>query len=159
MVQPCHKIQWSYKDNPARNSTLEGWGWGGRGRQKKMWEDNITQWTGLKLSDALRETGDRESWRELVAGSALVRPRSDRLRDRWRWRRPKKTAYSHQWQGPPERQSKGRSTWTRNRTVDLVCPWSPSRVTLEWLLWQQLLDLTLTFAVCRGRGSTVQTAT
>jgi hypothetical protein len=37
-----------------------------------------------ELSDALRETEDRERWRELVARSALVPPRSDRLRDRCR---------------------------------------------------------------------------
>ena len=29
-------------------------GWRGRGRQRKRWEDNIRDWTGLKLSDAVR---------------------------------------------------------------------------------------------------------
>ena len=30
--------------------TVQG---GRRGRQKKRWEDNITEWTGLKLGEAL----------------------------------------------------------------------------------------------------------
>ena len=35
-----------------RNQSQEGVGETGRGRDE---EDNITEWTGLKLSDALRE--------------------------------------------------------------------------------------------------------
>jgi hypothetical protein len=36
----------------------------------------------VKLTDALRETEDRENWRELVAKSAFVLPRPDRLLDK-----------------------------------------------------------------------------
>ena len=32
-----------------------------RGRQKKRWEDNIREWTGLAVSDTVRKTEDRES--------------------------------------------------------------------------------------------------
>ena len=63
---------------------LQGTVQGGRrkGRQKKRWEDNITEWTGLKLSEALRKAEDREGWRKVVARSSLVPQRSSRLRDK-----------------------------------------------------------------------------
>ena len=43
-----------------------------RGRQKKRWEDNIKEWTGLEFAASLRAAEDRVRWRELVAESALV---------------------------------------------------------------------------------------
>ena len=48
--------------------------WGGRrrGRQRKRWEDNIRDWTGLELSDAVRRAEEREEWRMLVARSCGV---------------------------------------------------------------------------------------
>ena len=52
-----------------------------RGRQRKRWEDNIREWTGLKLGEALREAEDREGWRELAVRSSVVPQRSRRLRD------------------------------------------------------------------------------
>ena len=44
---------------------LQGTVQGGRrrGRQRKRWEDNIREWTGLTLSDALRKAENREEWR------------------------------------------------------------------------------------------------
>ena len=56
---------------------------GGRrkGRQKKRWEDNISEWTVLGLGEALRKTEDREEWRKVVARSSLMPRRSFRLRD------------------------------------------------------------------------------
>ena len=50
---------------------LQGTVQGGRrrGRQKKRWEDNITEWTGLKLGEALRKAENREEWRTVVARS------------------------------------------------------------------------------------------
>ena len=64
---------------------LQGTVQGGRrrGRQKKRWEDNITEWTGLKLGEALRKAEDREEWRTVVARSSLVPQRSNRLWDKW----------------------------------------------------------------------------
>ena len=48
---------------------LQGTAQGGRrrGRQKKKWEDNVTEWTGLKLGEALRKAENREEWRTVVA--------------------------------------------------------------------------------------------
>ena len=41
---------------------LQGTVQGGRrrGRLKKRWEDNITEWTGLKLGEALQKAENRE---------------------------------------------------------------------------------------------------
>ena len=44
-------------------------GWRRRGRRRKRWEDNIRDWTGLELSDAVRRAEEREEWRLLVARS------------------------------------------------------------------------------------------
>ena len=62
---------------------LQGTVQGGRrrGRQKKRWED-VTEWTGLKLSEALRKVENREEWRTVVARSSLVPQRSTRLWDK-----------------------------------------------------------------------------
>ena len=51
-----------------------------RGRQKMRWEDNVTEWTGLKLGEALRKAENREEWRKVVARSSLVPQRSTKLR-------------------------------------------------------------------------------
>ena len=51
------------------------------GRQKKGWEDNIPEWTGPGLGEALRKAVDREEWRKVVAQSSLMCQRSFRLRN------------------------------------------------------------------------------
>ena len=57
---------------------LQGTVQGGRrrGRQKKRWEDNIPEWTGMTLGAAMRKTERREEWRELVARSSVAPQRS-----------------------------------------------------------------------------------
>ncbi|KAK2180178.1 hypothetical protein NP493_454g03017 [Ridgeia piscesae] len=62
---------------------LQGTVQGGRrrGRQKKRWEDNIPEWTGMTLSAAMRKTERREEWRELVARSSVAPQRSTKTRD------------------------------------------------------------------------------
>ena len=47
-----------------------------RGRQRKRWEDNITEWTGLELKDTVRKAECREEWRKLVVQTAKVPPRT-----------------------------------------------------------------------------------
>ena len=54
---------------------------GRRGRQKKRWEDNIKEWTGMWFGDSLRAAEDREGWKGIVATSSVVRRRPPRLRD------------------------------------------------------------------------------
>ena len=53
-----------------------------RGRQRKRWEDNIKDWTGLEWNTILRKAENREEWRKLVVKSTVVPQRSARLRDR-----------------------------------------------------------------------------
>ena len=53
-----------------------------RGRQRKRWEDNIKEWTGLQWNIALQKAENREEWRKLVVKSTVVPQRSARLRDR-----------------------------------------------------------------------------
>ena len=72
----CKKTQnevvWAFKRALGLAKTvLQGTLWGGRrnGGQRKRWEDNIRNWTGLELSDVVRRAEEREEWRMLVARS------------------------------------------------------------------------------------------
>ncbi|GFO40659.1 endonuclease-reverse transcriptase [Plakobranchus ocellatus] len=53
-----------------------------RGRQKKRWEDNIREWTGLELRNTLRKAEDREGWKAMVKRSSAAPRRIPNLRDR-----------------------------------------------------------------------------
>ena len=57
---------------------------GGRkqGRQKKKWEDNIREWTGLEFAKSQRAVENREKWRKLVVKSSVVPQRPSWLSDR-----------------------------------------------------------------------------
>ena len=37
------------------------------GRQRKRWEDNIKEWTGLDFSNSQRAAEDRQRWKKIVA--------------------------------------------------------------------------------------------
>ena len=52
-------------------TTLQGIVRGGRrqGRQRKRWEDNVREWTGL---EGQRAVENKEKWRKLVAKSSVV---------------------------------------------------------------------------------------
>ena len=52
-----------------------------RGRQKKRWEQNIKEWTGMGFGDSLRAVEDREGWKSIFATSSVVPRRPPRLRD------------------------------------------------------------------------------
>ena len=52
-----------------------------RSRQRKRWEDNIREWTGLEFGKSQRAVENREKWRKLVAKSSVVPQRPARLRD------------------------------------------------------------------------------
>ena len=47
---------------------------GGRrqGRQRKRWEDDIREWTGLEFAKSQRAVENMEKWRKLVAKSPVV---------------------------------------------------------------------------------------
>ena len=81
------KLRWyEHKTRPTGLAKMipQGTVQGGRrrGRQKKRWEDNVTEWTGLKLGEALRKAENREEWRTVVARSSLVPLQSTRLREK-----------------------------------------------------------------------------
>ena len=65
-------------------TVLQGTVQGGRrrGRQRKRWEDNIKEWTGLEWNIMLWKVENCEEWRKLVVKSTVVPQRSARLWDR-----------------------------------------------------------------------------
>ena len=46
-----------------------------RGRQRKMWMDNIKEWTGLKFENILEKAYDRDEWRRVVRSASHAFPR------------------------------------------------------------------------------------
>ena len=46
--------------------------------RKRRWEDNISEWTGMQLSETLRLAEQRDGWRDLVARASVVPPRTTR---------------------------------------------------------------------------------
>ena len=51
-------------------------GWRRQGRQRKMWEDNIREWTGLEFGKSQRAVENREKWRKQVAKNICSAPRT-----------------------------------------------------------------------------------
>ena len=43
-----------------------------RGRQKKRWEDNIKDWTGMDFASSTRAAENRSRWNGIVANSSVV---------------------------------------------------------------------------------------
>ena len=80
------KLQWyghvSCSSGLAK-TILHGTVKGGRrqGRQRKRWEDNIREWTGLEFAKSQGAVENREKWRKLVAKSSVVPQQPSRLRD------------------------------------------------------------------------------
>ena len=76
------KLQWyghvSRSSSLAKN-LVQGTVKGGRrqGRQKKRWEDNIGEWTGLEFAKSQRAVENREKWRKLVVKSSVVPPQNN----------------------------------------------------------------------------------
>ena len=81
------KLKWyGHVSRPSglAETILQGTVEGGRrrGRQKKKWEDNIREWTGLKNAKSQRALEKREEWRKLVVKSFVLPQQPQRLRDR-----------------------------------------------------------------------------
>ena len=75
------KLRWYghiTRSSGLAKTVMQGTVQGGRrrGRQRKGWEDNKPEWTGLTLGAAMRKAERREEWRELVAKSSVVPQRS-----------------------------------------------------------------------------------
>ena len=78
------KMQWYSQVSRSlgvAKTILQGTVKGGRrqGRQRKRWEDNIREWTGLEFAMSQRAVENRKKWRKLVAKSSVVHQRSSRL--------------------------------------------------------------------------------
>ena len=43
-----------------------------QGRQRKRWEGNIREWTGLEFAKSQRAVENRENWRKLVVKSSVA---------------------------------------------------------------------------------------
>ena len=65
------KLQWYghvSRSSVLAKTILQGTvkGGGRQGRQRKRWEDNIREWTGLEFGKSQRAMENREKWRKLV---------------------------------------------------------------------------------------------
>ena len=81
------KLQWYghvSRSSGLDKTILQGTVKGGRrqGGQRKRWEDNIREWTGLEFGKSQRTVENRGKWRKLVVKSSVVPKRPSRLRDR-----------------------------------------------------------------------------
>ena len=81
------KLQWYghvSRSSGLAKTILQGTVKGERrqGRQRKRWEDNIREWTGLESAKSQRTVETREKWKKLVAKSSVVPRRPSRFRDR-----------------------------------------------------------------------------
>ena len=72
MVWPCFKIFWSSKDNPVKGKSK-------RGRQKKRWEGNTKEWTGMDFASSTRTAENRTRWKGIVANSSVVPRRPSKV--------------------------------------------------------------------------------
>ena len=80
------KLQWYghvSRSLGLAKTILQGMVKGGRrqGRQRKRWEENIREWTGLEFGKSQRATENRGKWRKLVAKSSVVPKGPSRLRN------------------------------------------------------------------------------
>ena len=80
------KLQWYghvSRSSGLAKTVLQGKVKAGRrqGRQRKRWEDNIREWTGLELAKSQRAVENREKWRKLVVKPSVVPQRPSWLRD------------------------------------------------------------------------------
>ena len=49
------------------------------GRQKKRWEDNIKEWTGMDFASSTRAAENRSRWKGIVANSSVVPQRPSKV--------------------------------------------------------------------------------
>ena len=50
-----------------------------RGRQKKRWEDNIKEWTGMDFANSTRAAENSSRWKGIVANSSVVPRRPSKV--------------------------------------------------------------------------------
>ena len=72
LIVKRHTLQWYghvSRSSGLAKTILQGTVKGGRRQsgQRKRWEDNIREWTGLEFGKSQRAVENREQWRKLVA--------------------------------------------------------------------------------------------
>ena len=77
MIVKRWKLQWYghvFRSSGLARTIMQGTMKGGRrqGRQRKRWEDNIRELTGLEFGRSQRAVENRGKWRMLVAKSSVV---------------------------------------------------------------------------------------
>ena len=82
MIVKRRKLQWyghGSRSSGLAKTILQGTVKGVRrqGRQRKRWEDNIREWTGLDFGKSQKAEENREKWRKLVAKSSVERSPND----------------------------------------------------------------------------------
>ena len=50
-------------------------------RQKKRWEDNIKEWTGMGFASSTRAAENRTGWKGIVANSSVVHRRPSKVKE------------------------------------------------------------------------------
>ena len=80
VVWSCLPFIRSGQNHLARQGSVKGGR--RRGGQRKRWEDNIREWTGLEFGKSQRAAEKRGKWRKLVAKLSVVPQRPSRLKDR-----------------------------------------------------------------------------
>ena len=80
MARAHNKINRTRKDDPTGHGTRREKN--ERQTEKKRWEGNNSDWTGLKLGEDLRNVENREECRKVIARSSLMPQRSFRQRNR-----------------------------------------------------------------------------
>ena len=53
-----------------------------KGRQKKKWDNNIKEWTGMDFASSIRAAEDRTGWKGTVVKSSAMSQYLERLWDR-----------------------------------------------------------------------------
>ena len=86
IVKRC-KLQWYghvSRSSGLAKTILQGTvkGESRQGRQRKRWEDNISEWTDLEFAKFQKAVENWGKWRKLVAKSSVVPQRPSRIRDR-----------------------------------------------------------------------------
>ena len=86
IIKTC-KLQWYghvFRSSGLAKTIFQGEVIVGRrqSRQKKRWEGDIREWTGLEFATSRRAVEKRERWRKLVVKSSVVPQRPPWLRNR-----------------------------------------------------------------------------
>ena len=63
-----------FRSSGLAKTILQGTVDGGRrqGRQRRRWEDNVREWTGLEFAKSQTAMDNRQKWRKLVVKSSVV---------------------------------------------------------------------------------------